>query len=108
MDFLIVEELDEPVKEIRLFPKGAFQVSTIGKIMLAGIAAWMVGKASRLKVRGTQQEVSAIANALRSSRRFQDEIRKPGATAQSVIQKLNLAKAYGRDFQRILGVPWPF
>lgn len=42
-----------------------------------------------------------------ASKKFQDELRKPGASMQSVIDKLNIKNASARDFERILGVRWP-
>jgi hypothetical protein len=42
-----------------------------------------------------------------ASRRFQDELNRHGATVESVMQKLNLKHASAREFERILGVPWP-
>ncbi len=100
MPFLIVEETNHSmVSELR--------VSTLGKIFLAGLAASIVGRASGLKIRGNPNQIKAIANALRSSRRFQDELRRSGATVDSVMQKLNLKNARGREFERILGVKWP-
>jgi len=110
--FLMVEDRKESLEESKKDKKNnlieeGIQLSTTGKIFLGGLAAWMVGKASNLRVRGTQQEVTAIANALRSSRRFQDELKKPGATVKSVMNLLNLSRLKGREFERVLGIPWP-
>ena len=100
-------EIDDTISESRQPLNELFKMSTVGKLFLAGMAAWIMGKASRMKVRGSRREVDAIAGALRSSRRFQQEIGKPGATVQSVMEKLKLKNASGARFQSILGVPWP-
>lgn len=109
LPFLIVEEVEEPLREsIHANPLNeGLGLSTTGKLFLAGLAAWIVGRASKLRVRGTKKEITAIAGALRSSRRFQDELKKPGASVQSVMQKLNIKRLKGRAFERVLGVPWP-
>ena len=60
-----------------------------------------------MKVRGTPDEVDAVAEALMSSKRFQDELKKPGATVQSVVELLGLKHASASQFERILGIPWP-
>ena len=52
------------------------KLGTVGKIFLAGAAAWIAGRASKLMIRGTPQEVDALADALRASRRF-NEIGSP-------------------------------
>ncbi len=83
------------------------KLNLLGKIFFTACAAWLVGKVVNLKVRGTEAEVNAVGNAMMASRRFQEELRAPGATVESVMQKLNLKHASARDFERILGVPWP-
>jgi hypothetical protein len=82
-------------------------VGLLGKIFFATVGAWLVGKATNTKLRGTQTEVQTVANAMLASKKFQDELRKPGASVQSVMDKLNLKHATAVEFERILGVPWP-
>lgn len=60
-----------------------------------------------MKIRGTPEEVQAVANAMIASKRFQDELSRNGATVESVMQKLGLKHAAAREFERILNVPWP-
>lgn len=84
-----------------------YHISTVGKIFLAGVAAWLVSRPSRLKVRGTPDEVDALKNALMASRKFQDELNRPGATVQTVMDRLQLKNVTAQEFERILGVPWP-
>lgn len=81
--------------------------SLTGKLLLASIGAWLVGKSVNTKIRGTQQEIRAIANALMSSKRFQAELRRPGATVESISQKLKLKHTSAVEFERVLGVRWP-
>ena len=78
-----------------------------GKILLATLGAWMVGKVVNMKLRGNQNEIAAVTNALMASRRFQDELRKPGATVQSVVEKLRVKQMSAAEFERVLGVRWP-
>ena len=88
-------------------PLNELQLNLLGKIFFTACAAWLVGKATNLKVRGSEQEVQAVTNAMMASRRFQEELRRPGATVESVMDKLGLKHASAREFERILGVPWP-
>ena len=67
-----------------------------GKLFFAACGAWLLGKATNMKLRGTKDEIDAVANAMISSRRFQDELNRPGATVQSVIDKLGLKHASAR------------
>ena len=79
----------------------------LGKIFYAAVGAWLIGKACGLKIRGTQDEINAVANAMTSSRRFQDELSRPGATVESVFEKLALKNASRAEFERKLGISWP-
>jgi hypothetical protein len=83
------------------------RLNLIGKIFLTSVAAWLVGRATNLIVRGTPAEINAVADAMMASRRFQDELERPGATVDSVTNKLGLKHATAREFERILGVPFP-
>ena len=84
-----------------------FKLSLPGKLFMAATAAWVLGKATKLKIKGTKQEINALANALKASKRFRTELQKPGATVDSVMNKLGLKHARGKEFERITGVPWP-
>ena len=78
-----------------------------GKIMLASLGAWMIGKIVNTKIRGNESEVKVIANALRASKKFQEELRRPGASVQSVMEKLNVKNMSAAEFERVLGIRWP-
>lgn len=83
------------------------QLNLLGKLFVTAVGAWLVGKMTNTKVRGSQDEVSAVANAMMASKRFQDELRSPGASVESVMQKLGLKHATAKEFERILGIPFP-
>jgi hypothetical protein len=87
--------------------KEEFYGNLTGKLLLASIGAWLVGKSVNTKIRGTQQEIRVIANALMASKRFQEELRRPGATVESVSQKLRLKHMSAVEFEKIMGVRWP-
>ncbi len=84
-----------------------YDISTVGKIFMAGVAAWFLNKPSNLKLRGTPEQVEVLKNALMASRKFREELEKPGASVQSVMDKLQLKNATAREFERKLGIPWP-
>jgi hypothetical protein len=84
-----------------------FQISTVGKLFLAGVAASILGKATNIKIKGTPDEIDILKRALLSSKAFQNELHRPGATVQSIMDKLQLAHVDADEFERILGVPWP-
>lgn len=88
-------------------PLNELHTNLVGKLFFAACGAWLVGKATNIVLRGTQSEIQAISNALLSSRKFQDELKKSGASVESVMQKLNLKHASAKEFERILGVKFP-
>lgn len=81
--------------------------NTTGKIFLASLGAWMVGKYVNTKLKGNRNEVTAVADALLSSRRFQDELNRPGASVESVVDKLRVKEMSASTFERVFGVKWP-
>jgi len=98
------EENEQPIKE--------FKLSWAGKIFFAGAAAFISGKAGRkqklpIKVRGTPQQMKAVVDAVVSSKKFQQELNRPGATVDSVIDKLRLRNISKNQFQQLTNKPWP-
>lgn len=91
----------------RLDERAYWKLSTTGKLFIAGVAAWLLGQRTRLKIRGDDRKMRQLATALVASKKFQDELKRPGATAESVIQRLGLKNASVKDFERITGIPWP-
>jgi hypothetical protein len=83
------------------------RVNLLGKVFFATLGAWLVGKFVNTKLRGSNNEIQAIGNALAASRRFQDELNRPGASVDSVVQKLGIKNMSASEFERVLGVRWP-
>ena len=81
--------------------------NTTGKLFLASLGAWMVGKYVNTKLKGNRDEISAVANALMSSRKFQEELNRPGASVESVVEKLRVKEMSASTFERVFGVKWP-
>jgi hypothetical protein len=88
----------EPVNELHF--------NLLGKLFTVAVGAWLVGKATNIKLRGTREEIEAVSRAMQSSKRFQDELAS-GKSVEQVMRALNLKHASAREFERILGVPWP-
>jgi len=95
----IVVEKNEQLNELR--------INLLGKVFFATLGAWLIGKFVNTKLRGSRDEIEAVGNALAASRRFQDELNRPGASVDSVVQKLGVKHMSASEFERVLGVPWP-
>ena len=89
-------------------PLNELHVSSLfGKLFYASCAAWLVGKLVNMKFRGSRQQAEVLASALISSKRFQDELNRPGASVESVVQKLGIKHMSALQFEKTFGVPWP-
>ena len=94
-------------------------LSWAGKLFFAGIASYLAGVGLEklgqgksppklpFKIRGTPQQIQAVTSAIVSSKDFQKEIDKPGATVETVIQKLNLKNMNKQKFEQMTGKKWP-
>jgi hypothetical protein len=83
------------------------QLTTMSKILLFIVGAWLVGKFFKLKVRGSQQQISTLASAMMSSKRFQDELKRPGASLNGVLDRLKVKNMDADRFQKTFGIKWP-
>ena len=83
------------------------QMTTMSKILLFIVGAWLVGKYFKLKVRGSQKQISTLASAMISSKKFQDELKRPGASLENVMNKLKVKNMDADRFQKTFGIKWP-
>lgn len=84
-----------------------YGLSLTGKMLVASLGAWLVGKVVNTKIRGSRDEIEVLANALLSSRKFQDELNRSGASVGSVMEKLRVKQMSASEFERVFGIPWP-
>lgn len=91
--------MEKPLNELHL--------NLAGKILLASIGAWLIGRATNVKIRGTEDQVNAVMQAMVASRAFQDELSKPGATIDSVMSKLNVKNMTVAEFEKLFHLKWP-
>jgi hypothetical protein len=95
------------------------KLSLMGKIFFGSAAAYIAGDListlsgksntfkSPIKIRGTEKQLQAIADAIISTKEFQREISKPGANVNNVMKKLNLANIDKQRFEKLTGKKWP-
>ena len=98
----------KPLNELR-----SVKLSWAGKLFFAGIAAQLAASAMGgspklpIKIKGSKEQIQAIMSAITSSTSFQKEISKPGATIESVIEKLRLKNLSRDNFKSLTGKDWP-
>jgi hypothetical protein len=108
------------------------RMSWAGQIFFAGVAAYLAGKAYKavkklnnedigdntsdtgtkipsipIKVKGTPEQIQAITNAIVTSKEYQDEITREGATIEGVLEKLKQRNMAKNDFLKRTGKIWP-
>jgi len=89
-----------------------YKLSWAGKLFFAGAAGYILGKAITpakmpIKIRGTKKQMQTVINAVVNSKKFQMELNKPGATIDSVIEKLRIRNISKNQFKALVGKSWP-
>lgn len=106
---IITSQNQLPQSEVKTKDQNvAYKLSTLGKIFFAGLATKMAREiAMPLKLKARPEQIQAITDAIMASKQFQDEIQKPGAKIEDVIQKMKLKNINKQSFEKITGKPWP-
>ena len=83
-------------------------LTPMGKLFFGSLIAWIInGSAMPFKLRGTPEQMKALTDAVFASKRLQEEFKKPDATIQSVIDKLNAKKEAAKQFEAATGYAFP-
>ena len=59
------------------------------------------------KLQGTPEQMEATQNVIRASAEYQEELKRDGATVESVMDKLNAQNEAKKAFEEKTGKPWP-
>lgn len=84
-----------------------YKLSATGKLFFASLVSYLNGSQSIVKLKATPEQIKAISNAVMASKAFQDEVKREGATIESVIEKMRLKNLTAAEFKKITGKPWP-
>lgn len=103
-EYLKISEALNPFGEVSTNHK----MTTVGKLIFASLLVTMsTGKSSPFKLSGDQRKIDILAKAVQSSKKFQDEIKRPGATIDSVISAMDLKNIDAKNFKSVFGADWP-
>jgi hypothetical protein len=80
-------------------------MTSIVTLWLAYEIGAIAGRARRYRVKGPEDR-RRIAAALRTSPVFQ-QLAAQGLSRDEIIERLDLHRLRGKEFERVLGVPWP-
>lgn len=85
-----------------------YKMTTLGKLFFASLLTSMAtGQKSPFKVTGDQRKLEVLAKAVQSAKKFQDELKRPGATVDSVIRQLDMKNMDVKTFENVFGVRFP-
>lgn len=88
-------------------PLDELHLNLTGKLLLASIGAWLVGKAVNTSIKGTVDEVESVKKAMIATKILHEELRRPGASVESIVSKMKDKNSAAKDFQDLFGIPWP-
>lgn len=84
-----------------------YKLSATGKLFFASLVAYLAGAKSIVKLKATPEQIAAITAAVMASKAFEEEVKKDGATIESVIEKMRLKNLSAAEFKKITGKVWP-
>ena len=85
-------------------------LSIQGKMFFAALAAYVTGKApdnNFIKIKGSPEQMKALADAVAATKSLFDEINNPSTTIEEIIRKMNDKKIAAEDFKEKTGHTWP-
>jgi hypothetical protein len=59
------------------------------------------------KLQGTPEQMEAVQEVIKASKEYQEELKREGATVETVMQKLNAQNVAKKSFEEKTGKAWP-
>jgi hypothetical protein len=86
----------------------SFELTPVGKLFFASLLGWIMnGTKFNWKLKAEPKVAEAFSNVVLASKAFQDEIKRQGATVDTVIEKLNAKTKAASEFEAATGQKWP-
>ena len=77
------------------------------RVLLASVGAWLVGRPTEVRLRGTPEQLKTVSEALLASKMLHEELMRPGASLESVMRRIQKKNAAAQEFHEVFGVRWP-
>ena len=84
-----------------------YKLSATGKLFFASLVAYLSGAKSAVKLKATPEQIKVLGDVVRASKEFQEEVKNPNATIESVIEKMREKNLKAAEFVKTTGFPWP-
>ena len=106
---MINEQLDMPaIPDLNSVFGKSYKMTTLGKLFFASLLSSMAtGRKSPFDVSGDKDKIDILMKVVQSTKKFQDEIKNPASTVDSVIRAMDMKNIDARRFQDSFKFPWP-
>jgi 8-oxo-dGTP pyrophosphatase MutT (NUDIX family) len=102
-----VKYLEKDIMKESVQPINELHMNLLGKIFFTTLGAWLVGKAVNTKIRGSQNEVRVVTDAMLATKMLHEELKRPDATVESVMDALTTKHVSAKEFEKTFNIPWP-
>jgi dihydrofolate reductase len=83
-------------------------LTPIGKLFFASLIGW-INNNNKLnwKLKGSPEEMKIFAKVVLATKRYQEEVKSPDATVDTIMNKLQEKNAAAKEFLDITKKIWP-
>lgn len=82
---------------------------TIQNSLFENVALWLINSSTQhVHLVGSSNLIETTSNAMITSKDFQRELSRQGASLESITEKLNLKHQAANSFFEVFGVKWVF
>ena len=83
-------------------------LTPVGKLFFTSLIGW-INSDHKLnwKLKGDPEKMQAFAKVVLTSKQFQDETKKPDATIDSIMKKMQERNNAIQEFEKVVGKRWP-
>jgi hypothetical protein len=106
---MIYEQTENtPIPDLSSYTGKSYKLTTLGKLFFASLLSSMTtGKKSPFNVTGDKNKIDLLMKVVQSTKKFQDEIKNPAASIDSVIRAMDMKNIDANNFEQIFLFPWP-
>ena len=83
-------------------------LTPIGKLFFASLIGWINnGNKLNWKLKGSPEKMNAMAKIILATKHFQDEVKRPDSTIESIMQKMQEKNNAAEEFYNVTKTRWP-
>lgn len=82
-------------------------ITAIGKLFQFAAASFVLGRPTKIKIRGSMHETEVAKKALLAAKKFHDTLQEPNSTAEQITQLLSAKRLASDEFLAVFGISFP-